>query len=222
MAGFRHCCGGSGDHYPLKAMPPNKKGGKKRRAAATRQSPGAVSRVDGVGELQCDAIHSSTSDDRVNVEVRSQGYSNEFSRNADTAVDAGNEGSGDDAIISVGDVVQIKGLVSAPQFNGKRGCVVSNVDPTTNRCGVKLHSNKIMGIQVKNLTIVTKSKSDNEDEEDDIMIRPDRGYLCIEEKGDIVGQHVMVAMLNCAGDSRNMFALQKDNYDSLVKNFGEL
>jgi len=183
-------------------MPPNKKGGKTRRAAATRQSPGAVSRVDGGGELQCDAILSSTSDNRVDANDEW------FSLNPNTSVN--------DAIISVGDVVQIKGLISAPQFNGKMGCVVSDVDPTTNRCGVKLHSNKIMGIQVQNLIILTKSKSDNEDDEDDTMIRLDRGYLCIEEKGKIVGQHVMSAILWCSDDSRKMFALQKDNYDSLV------
>ena len=105
--------------------------------------------------MQCDAIHSSTSDDRVDGEVRSsQGYSNEFSRNADTAVDAGNEGlnpntSVNDSIISVGGVVQIKGLVGAQQFNVKMGCVVSDVDPTTNRCGVKLHSNKLWAFRCR-------------------------------------------------------------------------
>jgi hypothetical protein len=193
-------------------MPP--KGGKKRRAAATRQSSGAISGVDGGGELQCDAIHSSTSDDRVDAN--------------DECVSPTSNTNVNDAIISLGDVVQIKGLVNAPQFNGMMGCVVSDVDPITNRCGVKIPhrggsnrgiTNKIMGIQVKNLTIVRKSKSedDKDDEEDDIMIRPDRGYKFIEEKGNIVGQHVMVAMLNCAGDSRKMFALQKDNDAMLVE-----
>jgi hypothetical protein len=170
-------------------MPPNKKGGKKRRAAATRQSSVAVSGVD--GELQCDAIHSSTSDDRVD--------------SNDECVSPTSNTNVNDAIISLGDVVQIKGLVNAPQFNGMLGCVVSDVDPITNRCGVKIPhrggsnrgiTNKIMGIQVKNLAIVRKSKSedDEEYEEDDITICPDRGYKFIEEEGVIVGQHVMVAI----------------------------
>ena len=76
------------------------------------------------------------------------------------------------------------------------------------------YSNKVMGIRVHNLFIVTKSSKSEVDEEYDIMIRPDRGYKCIEEKGNIVGRHVMVAMLYCSHDGRKTFAMEKDNHDT--------
>jgi hypothetical protein len=104
-----------------KSMPSNKKGGKNRRAA-TRQSLSAASNVD--GEVQSDAA-------RVDGAVRCQGYSNEWlAGKPNTAVDNRNDNE-DGVTVSVDDEVQIKGLVSAPQFNGMSGWVISDVDPTT-------------------------------------------------------------------------------------------
>jgi len=61
---------------------------------------------------------------------------------------------------SVGDSVQIMGLVGAPQYNDMRGIVVSDFDRTTNRCGVKVHGGKgpILALQVHNLTMIRKAK----------------------------------------------------------------
>ena len=67
----------------------------------------------------------------------------------------------DDAVLfSVGDSVQIMGLVGAPQYNDMRGIVVSDFDRTTNRCGVKVHGGKgpILALQVHNLTMIRKAK----------------------------------------------------------------
>jgi hypothetical protein len=66
----------------------------------------------------------------------------------------------DAASFSVGDSVQIMGLVSAPQYNDVRGIVVSDFDRTTNRCGVKVHGGKgpILALQVHNLTMIRKAK----------------------------------------------------------------
>jgi hypothetical protein len=66
----------------------------------------------------------------------------------------------DAASFSVGDAVQIIGLVSAPQYNDMRGIVVSDFDRATNRCGVKVHGGKgpILALQIHNLTIIRKAK----------------------------------------------------------------
>jgi hypothetical protein len=66
----------------------------------------------------------------------------------------------DAASFSVGDSVQIMGLVSASQYNYMRGIVVSDFDRTTNRCGVKVHGGKgpILALQVHNLTMIRKAK----------------------------------------------------------------
>ena len=63
----------------------------------------------------------------------------------------------DEAVLfSVGDSVQIMGLVGAPQYNDMRGIVVSDFDRTTNRCGVKVHGGKgpILALQVHNLIMI--------------------------------------------------------------------
>jgi hypothetical protein len=49
------------------------------------------------------------------------------------------DGKVDTSPPSVGDSVQIKGLVSAPQYNGMIGIVFSELNLATNRCGVKIH-----------------------------------------------------------------------------------
>jgi hypothetical protein len=65
----------------------------------------------------------------------------------------------DAASFSVGDSVQIMGLVGAPQYNDMRGIVVSDFDSTTNRCGVKVHGKgPILALQVHNLTMIRKAK----------------------------------------------------------------
>ena len=67
----------------------------------------------------------------------------------------------DDAVLfSVGDSVQIMGLVGAPQYNDMRGIVVSDFDRTKNRCGVKVHGGKgpMLALQVHNLTMIRKAK----------------------------------------------------------------
>jgi hypothetical protein len=66
--------------------------------------------------------------------------------------------------LSIGDTVTVKGLVNAPKYNGMRGVIVSAVDVTTNRCGVRITggnnyvSKVVMAIQVTNLTLESRAK----------------------------------------------------------------
>jgi len=67
------------------------------------------------------------------------------------------------ASLSVGDIVTIKGLVNAPKYNGTRGVIVSELDVTTNRCGVRVTggnnvSKVVMAIQATNLTLERRAK----------------------------------------------------------------
>jgi hypothetical protein len=63
--------------------------------------------------------------------------------------------------LSIGDTVKINGLVNASEYNGMTGVIVSAVDNTTNRCGVRItgKSAKVMAIQVTNLTLEVRAKS---------------------------------------------------------------
>jgi hypothetical protein len=62
--------------------------------------------------------------------------------------------------LSTGDTVKINGLVSASEYNGMRGVIVSELDVATNRCGVRVIGKNVnvMAIQVTNLTLERKTK----------------------------------------------------------------
>ena len=62
--------------------------------------------------------------------------------------------------LSIGDTVKINGLVDASKYNGTRGVIVSAVDVTTNRCGVRTTGKNatVMAIQITNLTLERRAK----------------------------------------------------------------
>ena len=63
--------------------------------------------------------------------------------------------------LSIGDTVKINGLVNASKYNGMRGVIVSAIDVTTNRCGVRINGKNnanVVAIQVTNLTLERKAK----------------------------------------------------------------
>jgi len=61
--------------------------------------------------------------------------------------------------LSIGDTVKINGFVDASKYNCSRGVIVSAVDVTTNRCGVRTRGNaNVMAIQVINLTLERRAK----------------------------------------------------------------
>jgi len=103
----------------------------------------------------------------------------------------------DAASFSVGDSVQIMGLVSATQYNDMRGIVVSDFDPTTNRCGVKVRGGKglILALQVHNLTMIRRAKKSsnveveeaNESVEAKEEVFPSTETLYIGDKVTIMG-----------------------------------
>ena len=61
-------------------------------------------------------------------------------------------------VFSVGDTVRLKGLISAPQYNGMKGIIVSEFNATTKRCGVRVTGTNVMAIQVTNLTLERRAK----------------------------------------------------------------
>ena len=108
------------------------------------------------------------------------------------------------ASLSIGDIVNIKGLVDASEYNGTRGVIVSEFDVTTNRCGVRITGKNatVMAIQITNLTLerMVKKKS---------MIR---------NANDHCRRHIAIACQFCDEEERlalvekNILDLQ--NYDN--------
>ena len=98
--------------------------------------------------------------------------------------------------LSVGDIVTIKGLISAPQYNGMKGIIVSELDVTTNRCGVRVTGKnaKVMAIQVINLTFERRAKKS--------MI----GNTNVDRVGGSMGEgfhrHLAIACTFCDEDER--------------------
>ena len=91
-----------------------------------------------------------------------------------------------------GAIVELQGLVAKPELNGCTGVVISNYDPKTERCGVKLDDGtgvnaklanlKILDISLKEhkLNLAIKKLSDKggtEDEDDEENDTPPKEYL---------------------------------------------
>ena len=118
--------------------------GKKKRGKRNNDSNSTVTphpRATGHDE-QCDTILNSMPDEAESAE---QYYNiDEFNSPTPTTTTRS---------LSVGDTVKIKGLVNASEYNGMRGVIVSELDATTNRCGVRITSKntKVMAIQATNL-----------------------------------------------------------------------
>jgi hypothetical protein len=110
--------------------------GKKKRGKRNSGSSTAIPhpRATGHHDEQCDTILNSKDE----FDSAIQYYIDEFNSTK----------------LSTGDTVKINGLISAPQYNGMRGVIVSELDIKTNRCGVKIigKNANVMAIQVTNLT----------------------------------------------------------------------
>ena len=97
--------------------------------------------------------------------------------------------------LSIGDAVRINGLISASQYNGMRGVIVSPVNVTTNRCGVRITGKnaKVIAIQATNLTLERRAKKST----------------TIED----TNRHIAIALKFC--DEEERLALVKQNISTL-------
>jgi hypothetical protein len=139
--------------------------GKKKRGKRNNDSNSTViphHRATGHGE-QCDTILNSMPDEAESAEQ----YFNIDEFNSPTTSTT--------TTLSVGDTVKINGLVNASEYNGMRGVVVSELDATTNRCGVRITSKntKVMAIQVTNLTLERRAKKSTTFEDTNVDIAVD-------------------------------------------------
>jgi len=172
--------------------------GKKKRGKRNNDSNSTViphPRATGHGE-QCDAILNSMPNEAESAEQ----YYNIDEFNSPTTTTT--------TTLSIGDTVKIKGLVNASEYNGMRGVIVSELDATTNRCGVRITSKNanVMAIHVTNLTLEHRAKKS--------MRNVDR----VEDSNGIwrpTWWHVAVALKFCVEEER--LALVKQNI-SYVQN----
>jgi hypothetical protein len=126
--------------------------GKKKRGKRNKDNNNPAiphHRVAGGHDEQCDTILPDKAESTESIECKSP---NEELQNVfPTAT----------TTLSIGDTVKIEGLINASEYNGMRGVIVSAVDVTTNRCGVRITGKnaKVMAIKVTNLTLECRAES---------------------------------------------------------------
>jgi hypothetical protein len=130
--------------------------GKKKRGKRNTANNTAIShdRVAGHDDEQCDTILNCMPDKAECVEPFHIDECNKSPKKEELLIEVVPTTTTTTSV-SVGDTVKIKGLVNAPEYNGRRGVIVSELDATTNRCGVRItgKNSKVMAIQVTNLTL---------------------------------------------------------------------
>ena len=166
--------------------------GKKKRGKRNNDSNSTViphPRATGHDE-QCDAILNSMPDEAESAEQ----YYNIDEFNSPTTTTT--------TTLSIGDTVKINGLVDASEYNGMRGVIVSELDATTNRCGVRITSKNanVMAIQATNLTLEHRAKKST------------RNVDRVEDSNGI-WRHVAVALKFCVEEER--LALVKQNISQI-------
>ena len=126
---------------PLSSLPPPRPPtmGKKKRGKRNTANNTAIShdRVAGHDDEQCDTILNCMPDKAECGEPFHIDECNKSPKKEELLIEVVPTTTTTTSV-SVGDTVKIKGLVNAPEYNGRRGVIVSELDATTNRCGVRI------------------------------------------------------------------------------------